>query len=106
MAERQPCRAATLTLGKHLNMMRLTSHFNTAGEIAMGFKLLAIALVFASLALGADMAPLGTYTARERSRLAFVKRAAPTLPTFANAADQAWARQPIDAFIFHRLQKE
>lgn len=72
----------------------------------MGFKLLAVALILASLALGADLAPLGTYTPRERSHWAFVKRTTLAVPTFANATDQAWAQQPVDAFILQRLQKE
>ena len=72
----------------------------------MNFKLLAVSLLLVSLGLASDVAPLGTYTPRERSHWAFVKRTTPTVPTFPAAADQAWARTPLDAFILQRLQKE
>ena len=71
----------------------------------MYFKLL-LGILLVSLGVGSDLAPLGTYTPRERSHWAFVKRGAPAVPTFALAADQAWAKTPIDAFILQRLQKE
>jgi hypothetical protein len=72
----------------------------------MQLKPLALGLVLASLALASEVAPLGVYTARERSHWAFVKRATPAVPTFADAADRAWARTPLDAFILERLKKE
>ncbi len=71
----------------------------------MYFKLL-LGILLVSLGSGSDVAPLGTYTPRERSHWAFVKRGTPAVPTFAGAADQAWAKTPIDAFILQRLQKE
>lgn len=70
----------------------------------MYFKLLAVIML--SLGITSDLAPLGTYTARERSHWAFVPRTTPVVPTFAAAADKVWARTPIDAFILERLQKE
>jgi hypothetical protein len=72
----------------------------------MFVKLIASGLLFAFLGLMSDVAPLGSYTARERGHWAFVKRATPAVPTFASAADQAWVKQPLDAFILQRLQKE
>ncbi len=72
----------------------------------MYLKLLSFSVMLFSLGMASDLAPLGTYTPRERSHWAFVKRATPAVPTFALAADQAWAQQPIDAFILQRLQKE
>ena len=72
----------------------------------MGFKLMAVMLVLASLVLASDIAPLGTYTPRERGHWAFVKRATPAVPAFAGTADQSWGKQPVDAFILQRLQKE
>jgi hypothetical protein len=72
----------------------------------MNLKLLAFSVLLLPLALASDHAPLGTYTTRERSHWAFVKRETPAIPTFSSAADKAWARTPIDAFILERLQKE
>ncbi|MBP6820409.1 MAG: DUF1553 domain-containing protein [Acidobacteria bacterium] len=72
----------------------------------MWLKLFATGVVLFSLALASEVAPLGTYTARERSHWAFVKRTAPAVPSFSSAVDTAWAKTPIDAFILERLQKE
>ena len=51
-------------------------------------------------------APLGTYTAVERRHWAFQPRKEVTPPTFTLAADKAWVKTPIDAFILERLKKE
>jgi hypothetical protein len=64
-----------------------------------------LAIILGTLALAAEIAPLGTYTPRERSHWAFVKRATPAIPVFALAADSAWAKSPVDAFILQRLQR-
>jgi hypothetical protein len=72
----------------------------------MYFKLLAVSLLLVSFGLSSDVAPLGTYTPRERAHWAFVKRRTPAVPTFSSASDQAWARTPIDAFILQRMQRE
>ena len=72
----------------------------------MGIKLVALSILLAALGMASDLAPLGTYTPRERSHWAFVKRATPAIPTFSSAADKAWAKSPMDAFILERLQKE
>lgn len=72
----------------------------------MFIKLIASGLLFTFLSLAAEVAPLGTYTPRERGHWAFVKRAVPAIPAFATASDQTWGRQPVDAFILQRLQKE
>jgi uncharacterized protein DUF1553/uncharacterized protein DUF1549 len=68
-------------------------------------KLFALGATLGAFALASEVAPLGTYTPRERSHWAFVKRATPTIPTFTLAADNAWVKNPIDAFILQRLQK-
>jgi hypothetical protein len=68
-------------------------------------KLIALGATLGAFALASEVAPLGTYTPRERSHWAFVKRATPPVPTFALAADNAWVKNPIDAFILQRLQK-
>ncbi|MEO8128302.1 MAG: DUF1549 and DUF1553 domain-containing protein, partial [Bryobacteraceae bacterium] len=58
------------------------------------------------LLTAAPNAPLGTYKPAERRHWAFVKRSQPAVPTFTSAADRAWARTPIDAFILAKLEKE
>src|SRR5262245_34718017 len=68
-------------------------------------KLFALGATLGAFALASEVAPLGTYSPRERSHWAFVKRATPPVPTFTLAADNAWAKNPIDAFILQRLQK-
>ncbi|MFN0083989.1 MAG: DUF1549 and DUF1553 domain-containing protein [Blastocatellia bacterium] len=69
-------------------------------------KLFATGVVLFSLAMASEVAPLGTYTPRERSHWAFVKRGAPAVPSFSLASDNAWIKSPIDAFILQRLRKE
>src|SRR4030095_9089539 len=68
-------------------------------------KLFALVATLGAFSLGSEVAPLGTYTPRERSHWAFVKRATPPVPTFTLAMDNAWVKNPIDAFILQRLQK-
>ncbi len=72
----------------------------------MYLKLIASGVMLVSLAMTSEIAPLGTYTPRERGHWAFVKRAAPAVPAFSLASDKAWAKSPIDAFILQRLKKE
>src|SRR5882762_8394309 len=62
--------------------------------------------VFSLLIASESVAPLGTYTPVERRHWAFVKRSQPEVPKFRAAADRAWVRNPIDAFILARLKKE
>ena len=71
----------------------------------MSLKFDAMVLVgfTASLLLAA---PLGKYTAAERHHWAFLPRTHPAPPTFDSAADKAWTRSPIDAFVLARMQKE
>src|SRR5215475_13567694 len=68
-------------------------------------KLFALGATLGAFALASEIAPLGTYTPRERSHWAFVKRATPPVPTFTLAADNAWVKNSIDAFILQRLEK-
>ena len=58
------------------------------------------------LAFAETVAPLGTYTAVERKHWAFQPRSTPTVPTFQKPEDRAWAKNPIDAFVLAKLQKE
>ena len=51
-------------------------------------------------------APLGEFTAAQRQYWAFVKRSQPEIPRFTAAADRAWVKNPVDAFILQRLQKD
>jgi hypothetical protein len=63
--------------------------------------------IFLSIVVAAETtAPLGTYTAIERRHWAFQKRQTPAAPGFTSPVDKAWAKNPIDAFILARLQKE
>src|SRR5215468_2644018 len=72
----------------------------------MRLKLFASGVMLVSLAMASEIAPLGTYTPRERGHWAFVKRATPVVPAFSLATDRSWAQNPIDAFILERLKKE
>ncbi len=72
----------------------------------MCLKLFAFGVALISLAMAAEIAPLETYTPRERGHWAFVKRATPAVPSFSHASDNAWIRNPVDAFILRRLQQE
>jgi len=68
--------------------------------------------IFLSIFLTGEMiaetatAPLGTYTAVERRHWSFQKRSNPAIPAFTTAPDKAWVKNPIDAFVLARLQKE
>jgi hypothetical protein len=65
----------------------------------------AVALV--SLALASDaIAPLPTYTDAERRQWWLQKRSTPAVPAFPSAADRAWVKNPVDAFILAKLRKE
>ncbi len=72
----------------------------------MRLKLFASGAMLVSLAISSEIAPLGTYTPRERGHWAFVQRATPAVPTFSLASDSSWVKNPIDAFILQRLKKE
>jgi Protein of unknown function (DUF1553)/Protein of unknown function (DUF1549) len=72
----------------------------------MRLKLLVCIVMLVSLAMASEIAPLGTYTQRERGHWAFVKRDAPAVPAFSVASDNDWVKNPIDAFILQRLNKE
>jgi len=64
-------------------------------------------LVAVTTLIAADeaIAPLGTYTAVERRHWAFQPRKAVKPPVFMLAADKAWVKTPIDAFILEQLKK-
>src|SRR5205085_1680481 len=70
-------------------------------------KRLLLGISVISVLIASDtIAPLGKYTPVERRHWAFVQRSQPEIPNFTAAADRAWARTAIDAFILQRLQKE
>lgn len=71
----------------------------------MSLKLFVVGVMLASSLPASDIAPLENYTARERGHWAFMKRTAPAIPAFSTAADRAWVKNPVDAFILQRLQK-
>jgi len=52
-----------------------------------------------------NVAPLPTYKPAERRHWAFQPRKDVAPPTFTAAADKAWVRTPIDAFVLASLQK-
>jgi hypothetical protein len=64
-------------------------------------------LAAAMLLAGAELpvAPLGTYKPAERRYWAFQPRKAIAPPVLANAADRAWVKTPVDAFIIEALKK-
>src|SRR5260370_31687040 len=68
--------------------------------VVLGVSILSLLIASESIA------PLGKYTPVERRHWAFVARSQPAIPTFTLAADRAWARNPVDAFILQRLKKE
>lgn len=73
----------------------------------MRFPLVLSGLTAVSILLASEaVAPLGSYRPMERRHWAFQKRAQPAVPAFSTPADQAWAQNPIDAFILAKLQKE
>lgn len=76
----------------------------------MHMKLLTIGIILTSLYFSSDpgtaIAPLESYTPRERSHWAYVRRGAPLVPTFTAPADQAWVKSPVDAFVLERMKRE
>src|SRR5260370_21770093 len=69
-------------------------------SVVLGVSILSLLIASESIA------PLGKYTPVERRHWAFVARSQPGIPTFTLAAERAWARNPVDAFIMARLKKE
>src|SRR4051812_22500844 len=61
-----------------------------------------LAVVLCAGAAAADE----TYTPAERRHWAFQPRGKPAIPSFTATSDRQWVRNPIDAFILARLQKE
>jgi hypothetical protein len=70
-------------------------------------KRIVLASVSVALLLAADdtVAPLGSYSARERSQWEFQPRKDPAPPSFSDAAGRAWVKTPVDAFILDGLRK-
>ena len=58
------------------------------------------------LAATPETAPLGKYTANEHKHWSFQPRSKPAVPTFTEAAEQTWAKSPLDAFVLARMKKE
>lgn len=57
------------------------------------------------LATDGSVAPLGSYKPAERRHWAFQPRKDAVPPTFPAAADKAWVKTPVDAFILAGLKK-
>jgi hypothetical protein len=70
-------------------------------------KPIIVGLAVLGLAVAADepIAPLGVYKPVERRHWAFQPRKNAAPPTFTSAADRAWVKTPIDAFILEGLEK-
>src|SRR5688572_23375629 len=70
-------------------------------------KKLTASLVAASMLLATDaaIAPLGSYKPAERRHWAFQPRKDVAPPVFTAAAEKAWVRTPVDAFILAGLKK-
>jgi hypothetical protein len=70
-------------------------------------KRIVLASVCVSLMLAADdaVAPLGSYSARERNQWEFQPRKDPAPPSFSDAAARAWLKTPVDAFVLDGLRK-
>jgi hypothetical protein len=73
--------------------------------IIVGLALAGVALVGLAIAADEPIAPLGTYKPAERRHWAFQPRQNAAPPTFTGAADKAWVKTPIDAFILEGLKK-
>jgi len=65
-----------------------------------------VCLLFAIAAGLLTQAASEEYTAAERRHWAFQPVVRPQAPAFTLAADKTWARNPVDAFVLARLQKE
>jgi hypothetical protein len=65
-----------------------------------------IALFSSCLLLLAAGPVADKYSPAERRHWAFQPRQDAEVPQFSNSADRAWIRNPVDAFILARLQKE
>ncbi len=72
----------------------------------MQIKLMIIGVLLLTWWGASNEAPLESYTPRERSHWAYVKRGTPAVPGLASPADQSWVRSPIDAFVLERMKRE
>src|SRR5439155_14990762 len=68
-------------------------------------QIVAILAAAATLAAAEEsVAPLGTYTPAERRHWAFQPRKDAAPPSFTPAAEKAWVKTPIDAFVLAQLK--
>ena len=65
------------------------------------FRVALFAVTCAAAAVSGD-----TYSAAERRHWAFQPRAHAAVPSFSAAADRQWVKNPIDAFVLARLEKD
>src|SRR5579871_5406100 len=79
--------------------------FLLIGLIMKGFISVLIGAALWAGTAELPVAPLGTYKPLERKYWAFQPRKDVAPPAFTNAADKAWIRTPIDAFILDGLKK-
>src|ERR1700678_422313 len=69
------------------------------------FPYIVVAVAVVAVAAGFPGAPLGTYKPAERRYWVFKPRRAAVPPAPASAADAAWVKTPVDAFILSGLKK-
>src|SRR5580700_1938340 len=69
------------------------------------FPSMLAAVAIVAMAAELPVAPLGTYKPTERRYWAFQPRHAVVPPVAASAADAAWIKTPVDAFILDGLKK-
>ena len=69
------------------------------------FPSLLAAVAIVAVAADLPVAPLGTYKPAERRYWAFQPRHAAVPPAATSAADAAWVKTPVDAFILSGLKK-
>src|SRR5262245_22568765 len=70
---------------------------------ALGVVVLAVQ--FARLVTPAVAADGDVFSAEERAHWSLQPRTQPAMPTFSDAADAGWLRNPIDAFVLARLRE-
>jgi hypothetical protein len=79
---------------------------NRLGELCVKPRILFAAFAAAILLMAAEGVSTENYTATERRHWAFQKRSTPEVPQFSTPADRAWTKNPVDAFVLARLQKD
>ena len=74
-------------------------------QILLATATVAVASVTCLMAADEGVAPLGTYSGRERQQWEFQPRKNVPPPVFTDPAAKAWVKTPVDAFILAGLRK-